>query len=196
MGLVVAAIAIEGIAIVALGILVLGSFHEVGRLDQAISRYIAAEGAPVSRLVPGDPIPLDLGAPLPPRAFLVLVSYGCGGCSQLCAKLQKVTLVEWEMLVILKGHPIDIKPEPNGHGLPDGMDDTGAFPIPDHARLFRDPDGAWLKALGVTKTPTAMAVVGGRLIEQILAPTTEWFIDLQRARRAAGRRLLKQGVVV
>jgi len=168
-----------------LGIFVLGAFHEIGRLQRRILTG-PLEREP-SRLHMGDRFTADLGIPLPSRVFLLFVSHGCSGCVDICRNLEGVDLQGWSLITIVRGHPVSRETLATMGSLPSWMSADGGIPIPSQARCIFDPQGVWFQQLEVSAVPTAMALVGGRLVGQQVGPKVTWFQDVPRERRLRGR---------
>jgi hypothetical protein len=189
--------AAQWLVLLLVGLLVLGAFHEIGRLQGvlgALRGEVASLRPSGSRLQKGDRLPIDLGVPLPPRAFLVLLSYGCSGCIDLCRKLEGADLGGWVLITIVHGRP----PRPPAdlsaaNGIaPEQLVEllSDKLPLPSNALPLYDPERVWLRQLGVTAIPTALALVGGRLVDQQVGPDVAWFREVPERRRARGREVI------
>lgn len=124
------------------------------------------------------------------RTFLLLLSYGCSGCADISSKLADATLDGWSLVVVMGGHPIPESARAELGPNPRGMAADGGFGFPPQARVIHDRDRRILKALGTTATPTALALVAGKLVDQDVAPNIDWFREVQRKRAAKGEELL------
>lgn len=169
--------AAQWLAILFLFALVLGAYNQINRVERQVR-------PPASRLGKGDRPPIRLGFPLPSRAFLVLLSYGCGPCVDLCEKLASLDAGDWSVITILHGEPLPA--------------DAARIPIPrppSFAMVLRDPDRAWFRGLGGGPTPAALAFVHGRLEAQQVAPKVDWFEALIRQWPKDGEEVMRQAVV-
>jgi hypothetical protein len=191
--------AFQWVVIVLLGLLVLAAFHEIGRLEGvigAIRGEVASLRPAGTGLQRGDQLPIDLGIALATRAFVVLLSYGCSGCIDLCRKLQGVDLGEWALVTIVHGRP---PPPPADLSRAPGVDPahlaellSDKLPLPTNAIAVYDPERAWMRRLGVTAIPVALAFVGGRLVDQQVGPDIAWFTELPGKRRTRGKEVLSR----
>jgi len=190
----------QWLALLGIGALVLGAYHEISRLDGVIgglrSEMITLRPS-ASRLQRGDRLPTDLEIPLPPRAFVLVLSYGCSGCIDISRKLEGVGLGNWELLAVVTGRPPSRPTDlSSAQGLPaehlaELLADT--IPLPSHAHPFYDPERKWVRELGLTVLPTGLAFVGGRMVDQMAGPDLAWFIDVPSKRRARWKEVLEAG---
>ncbi len=178
-----AVVAIEAAAIVILTIAVLAIYSLLSRHQAQLAALSATTDRFVSNLTPGDRFSIDLDAELPPRLLVLLMSYSCASCVQLARDLIDVRL-DWPLWIILAGSP-GMAHQDLSFALQ--RNQTDPFPIPAHARVFRDPTKRRLRDLGVTATPTGMAIVNGYLVDQVIGPTARWFQELPRYRSRLGR---------
>jgi hypothetical protein len=177
----IAVVMAQWVALLGMGLLVVGTYHEINRLEKDL-RSIPWMPAP-SRLQNGELIPVDFGRPLPPRTFLLAVSNGCSGCIDISAKLGELGGLDgWSLFVLFRGKPPG-EQSTNGHSHP--------MKLPAYAEVFYEQHkNEWFKQLGVTSTPTAIAVVGGRVIDQVVAPRLDWFTTIDERRRGKAEVLL------
>jgi len=123
-----------------------------------------ASASLASRLQQGDFLPIDLGIPLPQRSFLLFVGAACGPCIDLCRALADVNLGDWSLVTII---------HTPGVGTPQAP--SHALVPPEYGRHLHDPERIWFTELGIAHTPTALALVNGRLVDQRIAPSVSWF---------------------
>jgi hypothetical protein len=115
-----------------------------------------------------------------------MLSYGCGPCVGIAKDLISADIGDWGLVVMMRGSPtpgVLIKHEAD---LPDGMATDGSIRLPANAKVIEDPEGRWFRELAVTATPTVLAAVNGRLVDQEVAPTRDWFVGIEQRRRSAG----------
>jgi hypothetical protein len=170
--------ALQWLAILAVGVLTFGAFHEIGRLKATLRDIDARSLLPSpTSLHNGDRLPAALGFVPPPRAFVLLVQHGCSGCVDLCRKMEGIDIKNWSLAVVVcgkrprKGSPATVVP-------------------PSGAAVMFDEQRIWLRELGVKGTPTALAFVGGRLVDQVAAPNVAWFQSLPQQRIERGEEVL------
>lgn len=113
-----------------------------------------------SSLQNGDQLPIELGIPLAPRAFLTVVSGKCNPCVRLCEELVSADLGEWSLIMMILDATAST---PNN------------LPLAPDAQVVYDPERRHARALGVFVTPTALALVEGRVVDQRTAPPLAWF---------------------
>src|SRR5712691_11649833 len=158
---------LQWLAIIFLGFLMLGAFREISHLETVVRSLGTSAVPPASSLHAGDHLPFDLEVPVPPRSFLLLLSYGCSGCVDICRRLDQADLGDWSAVALLVGSPIRV----GDVALPPGMLEDGAPPIPPWFVTVRDPERERFRQLGASATPAVLALMGGRLIEQQVAPS-------------------------
>ncbi len=166
--------ALQWIALLFLAALLLGAYNQIGQLQKARTPR-------ASLLRKGDPLPIDLGIPLPAHTFVVLLTYGCSGCLTLVQKLDGLQLGDWSLITLIHGTPL---PRETAH-LPELHPPTGALPL-------HDPDNTWFRQLGAEVTPAALAFVGGRLVDQAVAPNGEWFDAVIRRHGVDGKGVMRE----
>lgn len=172
-------LALQWMAILSLFGLVLGAFHEIGRLNENVRLLDAPSSLPVpSTLRIGDRLPERLGFAPSPRSFVLMVKHGCSGCVDVCRKLEGVNLGNWTLTVVLCGQP-----PPTNYPL--------LISPPSQATVIHDRQNFWMRELGVKGTPTALALVGGRLVDQLAAPNVAWFEELPRRRSERGEEVMR-----
>ena len=120
--------------------------------------------SPASNLNIGDPLPLDIGVPIPPQAFVVVVSPLCHPCVELCEQLAQVRLDGWSLIMLI----VDVTSNESGLRLPPS------------ARVVFDQEREWFRQLDLRATPTALCFVDGRLVGQQIGITPTWFSNLSQ----------------
>jgi len=169
----IAVVMAQWVVLLGMALLIVGTYHEINRVEKDL-RSLPYQPA-ASRLVNGDPITINLGRPLAPKTFLLALSYGCVGCVELSDRLAKLRhLRGWSLVILMKGRPPQISSIPGG----------GSFRLPAFAEVLHQGSVDWFRDLGITATPTAMAVVGNRLVDQEVGPRVEWFTEIEERRRA------------
>jgi hypothetical protein len=177
-----------------IGLLTLGAYHEINRLrDQ---RNHESRLPVASKLLKGERIRANFGIKMPPRAFILFLSYSCSGCFDICNRLQGADLGDWSLVIALADRPLTSEQlEEVVQSLPPGTSREQVtlareLPVPSYATVLHDPERRWFRELGVTATPTALALVGGRVVDQQVAPNITWFTQLPDERRARGKEAL------
>lgn len=167
-----ALLALQWILLLFLGLLILGAFHQIARLQGEVATFVQRP----SRLRIGDHSPSTLDVGLPPRAFVIaLLAQGCGGCVAFCQDLQSVDLGEWAIVAVL----FDWRGETD-------------LPLPTNAQVVYDPDRRWSRELGTKVTPTVLAFVNGRLVAQEIGPKVGWLLGVVQSRSSAGKEVLQR----
>lgn len=191
--LVGAAVAASWFALVVLFVLLLGSYQQLAIVNERLS----ALAPPPTRLKNGELFPINLEIPLAPRTFLIMISHGCSGCVDLCKRLtaerEWFDKSGWSLYAMVSGPLSQPNVGADARPLAPG-EPIEPMPVPTFATLILDPDRKRFRELQSTIYPTALALVGGRVVEQRQAPRAEWFFDVVNKRGAKGGLLHRRAV--
>src|SRR5579884_3018597 len=161
--------ALQWIALLFLAALVLGAYNQIGQVQRTLSRR-------PSRLRPGDHLPADDRIPASPRMFLAVLSHGCGPCATLARNLEDAELGDWDLITVITGEPVQ-----------PGTPATPELHLPSAAQPVYDPERSLARELGIAGTPVVLAFVDGKLKDQKIAPSVEWFETIAR-RQTVGKK--------
>ncbi len=140
-------------------------FLTVRTIQYRHQSMVPAPEFPASRLKIGDPIPIDLGIPLPHRVILLFASHSCRPCIELSKRLSETNASDWHLIIVSSEISQEIR------------EIQGGLEIPAHAQCLEDCGDNWFRLLGAKARPTALALMDGHLVNQRVGPSPDWFAN-------------------